>query len=74
MEKLSKYVGKNITSIFDLFILYHTLGVQASMNLSLPEWSHNIFPRGKLYDATILQYKLYNYNNELIRLNGGKFK
>lgn len=73
MVNLSKFVGRNMTTIYDLFVLYHILKIQASMNLSLPEWSHDVFPYGKLQDATVLQYQLYNYNNELIRLNGGKF-
>lgn len=74
MKDLSKPVGRNITSLYDLFVLYNILLMQSSMNVTLPDWSRDIFPYGELYDASLFQYKLYNYNDELIKLSGGKFK
>ncbi|XP_014487256.1 PREDICTED: venom acid phosphatase Acph-1-like [Dinoponera quadriceps] len=71
IKDLSKYVGRNISGVYELSALYHILSIQASMNLSLPKWSHDVFPSGRLFDAAMLQYKLYNYNDKLIRLNGG---
>ncbi|XP_032676162.1 uncharacterized protein LOC116846457 [Odontomachus brunneus] len=71
MEDLSEHVGRNITSLFDLYVLYNIFLIQLSMNLTLPDWSRDIFPRGKLQDASLFQLKLYNYNDELIKLNGG---
>lgn len=72
-EELTKYTGKNITEPMDFFLLYHTLATQQSLGLSLPEWTRDMFPNGRLYDAAIFYYKLSSYN-ELNRLNGGKFE
>lgn len=74
MKELSEPVGQNITTVFHLFTLYHILYILSSMNLTLPVWTHNKFPNGELLNATFFQYKLYNYNEKLIKLNGGKFK
>ncbi|XP_011136759.1 venom acid phosphatase Acph-1 isoform X2 [Harpegnathos saltator] len=71
MKQLSRPVGRNITGLYDLYTLYHILSIQVAMNLSLPDWSRSIFPNGRLFSAAMLQYRLYNYNDQLIRLNGG---
>lgn len=73
-EYLRKYTGKNMTDMMDLFTLYHTLYTEKSLGLPLPEWTRSVFPRGRLYDAAVFQYKLYSYNDKLNRLNGGKLK
>lgn len=73
-EKLTWYTGKNITNLTDLFLLYQTLNTEHWLNLILPEWTQDIFPHGRLFDALILYYKLQSYNDELTRLNGGKLK
>lgn len=72
MQEMSRYTGANYTDMDSLFLLYHTFATQSSLGLRLPEWTYNVFPQGKLLDALILDYKLYSYNDELARLNGGK--
>lgn len=74
MKTMSFYAGSNITDMFSLFYLYHTFSTQSSLGLTLPNWSKSVFPHGELLDATILQYHLFSYNNELIRLSGGRAK
>lgn len=73
-EKMTKYTGKNITGLMDLFILYQNLYTEYYLSLPLPKWTREIFPYGRLYDAAISQYNMFSYNNELTKLNGGKFK
>ncbi|KAL6434819.1 hypothetical protein ACFW04_005184 [Cataglyphis niger] len=70
MKQLSIYTGKNITTLFDIFLLYGTLTAQSAYGLCLPEWTHNIFPNGELLDAFLLQLNLFSYGS-LNRLNGG---
>jgi len=74
MTTLSKYTGENMTTLASLFTLYHTLAVETSLKLPLPEWTENVFPDGELLEATLLQYDLFSYNNKLIQYNAGKFK
>ncbi|EFN86267.1 Testicular acid phosphatase-like protein [Harpegnathos saltator] len=73
-ERLIKYTGFNITNVLHFFTIYHTLYTQHYLNLSLPEWTQNFFPNGSLLDATIFVYNLLSYNEELTKLNGGKFR
>ncbi|XP_032676117.1 venom acid phosphatase Acph-1-like [Odontomachus brunneus] len=70
-EEMTKYTGKNITSLTGLFGLYHTLYTEYYLGLPLPEWTQKVFPYGRLYDASILQYNMLSYNDELTKLNGG---
>ncbi|XP_036141774.1 venom acid phosphatase Acph-1 isoform X2 [Monomorium pharaonis] len=70
MADVSKHTGKNITSVRDLALIYHTLYIESFMGLPLPKWTKNIFPNGTLLNAVYLDYELFNYN-ELNNLNGG---
>lgn len=72
MQALSHYTGKNITNTNQMYYLYHDLMAEKSMNLSLPKWTRSLFPYGSLWEATILEYDIVSYNDELKRLNGGK--
>ncbi|XP_072749915.1 venom acid phosphatase Acph-1-like [Anoplolepis gracilipes] len=69
MRELSKYTGTNITSPFDMMLLYGTLIAESSAELRLPEWTKGIFPN-KLVNAVALQFELFSYG-KLNRINGG---
>ncbi|XP_029165111.1 uncharacterized protein LOC114936176 [Nylanderia fulva] len=69
-KKLSICTGKNITSIYDCFLVYNTLLAQKHYNLSTLPCTEDIFPNGKLLDAVIFQMKLFSYG-PLNKLNGG---
>lgn len=44
---------------------------QASLNLTLPEWTKLVYPE-PLQSLAGMQCHFENYNDILIRLNGGK--
>ncbi|XP_014487263.1 PREDICTED: venom acid phosphatase Acph-1-like [Dinoponera quadriceps] len=71
MKETSKYTGKNMTSAFDLFILFNTFVTQKYLGLPLPDWAGDKCLQSKLFDAAIFYYNLMSYNDELTRLNGG---
>jgi len=73
MKMMSKYTGHNITNFIGLLSLYGTLEAESSMGLSLPEWTQNIFPNGKLADAILSFYSEFGYE-KLTNLNAGMFK
>ncbi|XP_026824199.1 venom acid phosphatase Acph-1 [Ooceraea biroi] len=70
MKEMSQRTGKNMTTISNLFILYHTLITQVSLNLDLPDWAYDALRDGKLLKAALLQYDLFNYNDQLIQYGG----
>lgn len=70
-KNLTIWTGKNVTTPSDLYYLYHTFVSEASMNLTLPDWVHTVFPRGRLWDATIFSYHVSNANTRLRRLFAG---
>ncbi|XP_018349039.1 PREDICTED: venom acid phosphatase Acph-1-like [Trachymyrmex septentrionalis] len=70
MKITSKYTGTNVTNLLDLVHLYSVLRVESSMGLTLPEWTQDIFPNGKLLNATLLFFNLLSYD-QLNNLNGG---
>lgn len=72
-KQLSIYTGKNITSLYDLLLIFSTLSTESALGLRLPEWTRSIFPNGKLLDAFILQLDLFSYGS-LNKLNGGMFE
>ncbi|XP_033225863.1 uncharacterized protein LOC117178544 [Belonocnema kinseyi] len=72
-KNLSKWTGKKINSARDMFFIYTTLDVEKHMNLTLPSWTKDIYPDGDLLNATLLQYKIMNYNEKMRRRNGGMF-
>jgi len=73
MKMTSKYTGHNITNFKGLTALYSTLEAESAMGLSLPQWTQNIFPNGKLTDAIVLFYSILGYD-QLTNLNAGMFK
>ncbi|XP_071573276.1 venom acid phosphatase Acph-1-like [Temnothorax nylanderi] len=70
MEIASNYTGRNITNLTGLVLLYSTLYAQSLMELPLPQWTQDIFPDGKLFDAALLFLDLLSYD-QLNNLNGG---
>jgi len=73
LKIMSKYTGHNITDFRGLITLYRTLEAESSMKLSLPEWTQDIFPNGKLADAMLSFYSELGYD-KLTNLNAGMFK
>ena len=73
MDITSKYAGTNITTLLDLVRLYSVLHTESSMGLTLHKWTQDIFPNGKLLNATLLMFNLLSYD-QLNNLNGGMFK
>lgn len=70
MKRVSIYTGRNITTMFDLFLIHETLETETALGLRLPEWTQSFFPNGAIMDATLLQYDLLSYGI-LNKLNGG---
>jgi len=73
MKKVSIYTGKNMTTIYDLYLIYQTLAAEAAFGLRLPEWTQSLFPNGALMNATVLQFDLFSYDM-LNKINGGMFE
>lgn len=71
MRQLTEWTGKNISTPWDMYYIYHTLMAESSLGLTLPEWSHAIFPNGELLNATIFSYNIANSTPLLKRLYGG---
>lgn len=70
-KKLEEWTGKNITTPWDYYYIYHTLVAEQSYGLTLPSWTNNIFPRGELLDATVFTYNITNSTPLLKKLYGG---
>ncbi|KAI4477258.1 hypothetical protein M0804_012848 [Polistes exclamans] len=69
--ELTKYTGKDISTPWDIYYMYHTLMAEYSMGLPLPAWTKPLFPNGRLYNGTLYAYKIANYNKSLRKLYGG---
>lgn len=72
LKTVTQLTGQNMSSVTNLFILYHTLATETSMGLPVPIWSQDMFPDGSLLKAALLQYDLLNYNDQLLRYAAGK--
>ncbi|KAF3423609.1 hypothetical protein E2986_12476 [Frieseomelitta varia] len=73
MKQLTEWTGKNISTPWDLYYLYHTLMAESSYGFVLPNWTNGIFPYGELWNATIFSYHIANSTPLLRRLYGGPF-
>ncbi|XP_025602645.2 venom acid phosphatase Acph-1-like [Athalia rosae] len=71
MEYVQRWSGKSTNTTTDLYYFYHMLTTQAFMNLTLPEWTNDIYPDGELLRGAALEYQIISYNEKLKRLNGG---
>nr|AXY94713.1 venom acid phosphatase [Habrobracon hebetor] len=71
MWSAAELSGKRMETAEDMYYLWHALMAEASMGLELPAWTKDMFPYGPLYNGTLMEYELRNYNDKLKRLNGG---
>ncbi|XP_063984897.1 venom acid phosphatase Acph-1-like [Diachasmimorpha longicaudata] len=71
LEDLSKWTGSKITTMKQCGSVYQGLSGLQSFGLPLPAWTTGIFPKGMLFDAACLHYRIQSYNNILKALNGG---
>jgi len=72
IDKLSKLSGRNIEKPLDLHFLYHTFLAESSMNLTLPEWVHDYFPDGPLFDTIVFAYNINGFTPLIRKLLAGK--
>lgn len=73
MNDLTSWTGKDITKPIDMYNLYHILTAESAMNRTLPKWTYDIFPDGKLLDGINLEYEIFSYTTTMRRLNGGGY-
>lgn len=71
LEYISENTGKKVTSLIDAFRIYQTLNAEENMNLTLPQWTEEIYPK-KVHELAAMRCHLENYNAVLKRLNGGR--
>ncbi|KAJ4440011.1 hypothetical protein ANN_08142, partial [Periplaneta americana] len=67
---LAEKTGLNYTDPDDVQSLYSTLKAEEDYNLTLPEWTHGIYP-DRLIPLTVFSFVLNTYNDELQKLKGG---
>lgn len=72
-KNLTNWTGKLMKTSLDMYFIYTTLECEKFMNLTLPPWTTGVFPDGNLLNGSVLQYKIMNYNKNMIRQNGGNF-
>ncbi|XP_051168236.1 venom acid phosphatase Acph-1-like [Leptopilina boulardi] len=70
-KNLTNWTGKKIKSALDMYFIYTTLECENFMNLTLPPWTIGVYPDGDLLKGSVLEYKIMNYNKNMIRQNGG---
>lgn len=67
---LSKNSGSEITDIVSLEYLYDTLHVEEMNNLTLPDWTHSVYPE-KMAPLAIYSFTLQAFNSLMQRLKSG---
>lgn len=70
-KNLTDWTGKKMKSALDMYLIYTTLECEKFMNLTLPPWTIGVYPDGDLLTGAVLEYKIMNYNEKMIRQNGG---
>jgi hypothetical protein len=73
MNKMTKLTGAKMTGTDKIIDVFHTLTSEQAMNMSIPDWAKEFFPKGLMTDAVLFQYKTMNYNNLLKKLGGGYY-
>ncbi|XP_076687426.1 venom acid phosphatase [Andrena cerasifolii] len=73
MQQLTEWTGKNISTPWDMFYVYHTLMAEYSLGLTLPDWAYKVFPRGELWNATVFAYDIATSTPLLRRLYAGPY-
>ncbi|XP_058793286.1 venom acid phosphatase Acph-1-like [Phymastichus coffea] len=65
ISQLEKLTGMKIKETYDVTKIYDTLYCEWKMNLTLPSWTNEIFPNGKLLDAALIDYELMTYDQNM---------
>ena len=71
MKDLEVLAGRKFNDVEGVYFLFLTLAAEQAMDLELPEWTKEYFPKGPILDAALFNYKMYSYNENLIKMNGG---
>ncbi|XP_014483412.1 PREDICTED: lysosomal acid phosphatase-like isoform X2 [Dinoponera quadriceps] len=69
-KKLTKYTGKNISTILDVSYLYDTLQIEEQHGLKLPIWTQNLY-NNEMREMSIRSYNLFTDDIIQKRLRGG---
>lgn len=69
-EYLTKHTGTNISSVLKVEWLYNTLQIEELNNLTLPDWTKNVYPE-KLKSIAALAVALFTDTDHMKRLKGG---
>ncbi|OXU23470.1 hypothetical protein TSAR_015564 [Trichomalopsis sarcophagae] len=72
MSELSDLTGNYINNTLDVKNIYDTLVSESFMNLTLPDWTKEMFPHGKLLEAALFDYDICSYDNNITRALVGK--
>jgi len=67
---LTNHTGAPVTGLLDIDYLYDTLYIEHLYNLTLPEWTHRVFP-DQMKPMTDLSFKLSTWSLQMKRLRGG---
>ncbi|XP_053597176.1 venom acid phosphatase Acph-1-like [Microplitis demolitor] len=70
MKYLTDNTGKQVDQTSAVYYLYNLFNEQIAQNLTLPEWTKNVYPNS-MKEITELDFNLRSYTNKLKRLNGG---
>ncbi|XP_056648742.1 venom acid phosphatase Acph-1-like [Diorhabda sublineata] len=69
-EYLKQKTGGNISTFFDVFLLYYGLRTQKEFGLQLPEWTKPVYPE-ILEEMVIRQYYVFVGNYQLRKMFAG---
>lgn len=72
-EYISANAGANVTNVVELDYIYDTLYIEFLNNLTLPNWTAQVFPGGKFKELVDFSFIVDTYTPELRRLKGGPF-
>ncbi|GAB1867869.1 Prostatic acid phosphatase [Camponotus japonicus] len=64
-------IKKEMSRFKDIMSKLTELTAESSMNLTLPEWAHDYFPDGPLFDTIVLAYNIASYTSLIRKLYAG---
>ncbi|XP_060527042.1 venom acid phosphatase Acph-1-like [Cylas formicarius] len=70
-EYIEQHTGKPMKTLGHGFQIFQTLTAEYTMNLTLPEWTAEVFP-DKVTEFAVKQCEMENHNTILKKLNGGR--
>lgn len=73
MEKLTTITGNEISSVEQIWDLYHLFAAQQSAKLQLPEWTKKYYPYGSIQCGTLSHYEIMSFDKELKKFSGGTY-